>query len=229
MKRLTLFALLIAALVLAACSSPTATTQPGQEQKANLPVVGAYPAAEATPESGYPAAEQVQPAASGAYPPPYEAGKTTGVASVDKVLAALPSSNAADMQALLVYASAGCTTAEGLGGPPKCKAGEAEGTQVEGIPVLGAEGSWTLKGEVPADFLAGPFNLLGVYEVKADANTDPNYPSGKYAVLVTSAAQPDSLIVLRVDDNGIVRVDYRMDGISGGFNDAAQFILPLQQ
>ena len=178
----------------------------------------------------YPAPETaVDPGVISAYPPPYEAGKTSGVAPVDKVLAVLGSSNSADMQALLVYASAGCTTAEGLGGPPKCRENESEGAVVEGIPVLGSEGSWVRKGEVQPDFLQGPFNLLGVYEVNPDASTDANYPAGKYAVLVTQAAQPDSLIILRVDDGGIVRVDYRMYGMSDGFSDAKQFILPLQQ
>ncbi len=238
MKRLTLFPLLISILVLAACSSPSATApvaEPTQgDEKLNLPAVesypavGAYPAVE-TPVESYPGPEQADPGIFSAYPPPYEAGKTTGVAAVDKVLAALPSSNAADVQALLVYASAPCTTAEGLGGPPKCKEGEAEGSQVEGIPVLGSEGSWTRKAEVPADFLAGPFNVLGVYEVNPDANTDPNYPAGTYAIVVTPASQPNSLILLRVDENGIVRVDYKMDGTSSGFSDASQFILPLQQ
>ena len=131
--------------------SPAATpavTDPPKD--VNPPTSEAYP----TPgenAQGYPAPGLTDPNANSAYPAPYTAGTTTGVAAVDKVLAVLSSSNAADIQALLVYASSGCTKAEGLGGPPKCKENEAEGTQVEGFPVLGAEGSWTRKGEVPAE------------------------------------------------------------------------------
>ncbi|MGW8227107.1 MAG: hypothetical protein ACWGOY_15300, partial [Anaerolineales bacterium] len=48
-----------------------------------------------------------------------------------------------DRAELVSYTTTACTTADGLGGPPKCEPGEAEGTLVEVLPILAGEGTFS--------------------------------------------------------------------------------------
>ncbi len=232
MNRIVIFVTLAAALLLAACSS--AAVSPTQE--VSLPAVesagGDKPQTEAYPAQGQ-SAEGAYPAQGGAapgYPAPYDASASTGVAIVDQVLAAAASGNADGLRGLLVFETAPCTTAEGLGGPPKCKEGEADGTPLEVFPSLGAEGYFVRKNELPEGFLAGPFSVLAVYEVKAGVTQEEYYPSGKWGVVLSTvnSSGGTSYVTLRVDDAGIVRADYDLDLPGAEFRDAGNYLLPLQ-
>lgn len=231
MKRTLIITFLAAALLLAACSSTP--TDPATEV-VSLPAVESNPDKATPPSEGYPAVEA--PASEGypalnpgaAYPAPYDASARTGVEIVDRVLAAVFTNNPADLHALLSFEMAPCTTAEGLGGSPKCREGEAENTQLEVHPSLGSEGSFVRRSELPADYLAGPFTLIAVYEVRADVVQEAYYPAGKWGVALSKLDPSGTTLyyTLRVDDSGIVRVD--SDAPGNEFRDAGNFLLAPQ-
>src|SRR6186713_1243049 len=64
----------------------------------------------------------------------------TGIESIDQVLIAVSSGDAGSLHSLIEFTNALCTQKEGLGGPPKCREGEVEGTPVEVLSFLGSEG-----------------------------------------------------------------------------------------
>ena len=57
-----------------------------------------------------------------------------------------------DRASLVSYTTTACTIADGLGGPPKCEDGEAEGTLVEVLPVLGGEGTFSRSESIESAF-----------------------------------------------------------------------------
>lgn len=72
-------------------------------------------------------------------------GKRTGDAAIDTVLAAIESRDQESILRLVQFQSVACTTDPGLGGPPKCPPGVANGAMVEALTASGCEGSWWLK------------------------------------------------------------------------------------
>lgn len=154
----------------------------------------------------------------------------TGLAEIDNVLAAVASGDGQELRSLIQFTSAQCTQAEGLGGPPKCRAGESEGTVVEVLPFLGPEGSFLHKDEIEDWQGIDVTGLYAIYEVSSDVRVEEYYPAGKYAILFVGK-DGQSLIVLRVSDGRLVRIDYLFD-VSPEFlqatirREAAQFILP---
>lgn len=147
-------------------------------------------------------------------PPPRTAAPTTvdmpatGMADVDAVITAMLSNNLEARLALWQPMLAGCTTREGLGGPPKCNAGEAEGTPVEFLPLLGpGEGSTIRRIDIARQLGVPVSELLGAYRVKAGATREPDYPAGDVA-LIFATPNSDSTIAVRVQNGRIVRLDY---------------------
>jgi hypothetical protein len=135
----------------------------------------------------------------------------TTMEEIDTILAAVNSNDKQKLTDLFSYTTIACKTiVPGLGGPPPCPEGEAEGTLVEVLPVLSSEGTYIWKDEVshwPGVDVAG---LYAVYQVSESAYSDENFPKGDYAViLVGKENQPD--IVLHIKDAGIVRIDYILD------------------
>jgi len=158
-----------------------------------------------------PAAQEVTPTsqatAAGAYHP---LTTRTGIAEIDNILEVVASGDTEAFHALIQFTRAQCTQRDGLGGPPKCRDGEAEGTPVEVLPFLGPEGSYLRKEEIgnwPGFEAAG---LYAIYEVSPDAYSDENNPAGKYALMYFDA-EKESVISLRVEDGKIVRLDYNFD------------------
>jgi len=134
----------------------------------------------------------------------------TGMQEIDQVLDVVASGDAEGLRALVQFTSAECTLQEGLGGPPKCRAGEAEGTPVDVLPFLGPEGSFLRKDEIgnwPGIEVSG---LYAIYEVAAKIDSDENYPAGEYAVLLVGQGN-EPAISLRLRDGKILRVDFLLD------------------
>ncbi|HSG41878.1 MAG TPA: hypothetical protein VLA72_01875 [Anaerolineales bacterium] len=69
----------------------------------------------------------------------------TGIAEIDVVLDAVESNDPQEIRSLLHFINVPCTNADGLGGPPKCREKESEGTVVEVFPFLGSEGGYLHK------------------------------------------------------------------------------------
>lgn len=117
--------------------------------------------------------------------------------------------------AVIQYTRTACATVEGLGGPPPCPEGVAEGTEVEVFPTLGPEGSFVAP-ENMETFLNNSIvkSLYAVYRVTPNPNIEPYYPEGEYAMLFEHDLNDISLpVVLQVLDGKIVRMDFRF-GIS---------------
>ena len=72
----------------------------------------------------------------------------TGNEEIDHILDVVANGDAQALQSLTQFTNAKCTKQDGLGSPPKCRAGEAEGTPVEVLPFLGPEGNFLHKEEI---------------------------------------------------------------------------------
>jgi hypothetical protein len=145
-------------------------------------------------------------AAQGSYP----LTTRTGNAEIDHILDVVASGDVQTLRSLIKFTTAECVRPKGLGGPPICREGEAEGTSVEVLPFLGSEGSFLRKDEIenwPGIEAPG---LYTVYQVSSTAYSDENYPAGEYAIIFT--VQKDaSAVTLQVSNGKIVRVDYIFD------------------
>lgn len=252
MKKYFIPALFVCSLgLLAACGVPsTLQTAPPAEDRF-LPAVESqvtpadsqppapqeqpYPVSTPVPEEAYPPASErgeapayPQPAASTSFTP-YAPGTTTGVDVVDRALVAFTSGDLSSRQSLISFLAAPCTREQGVTPLPRCAANESESTLVEGLPILGPEGSFLRRSEVPADFFAGDFQLVAVYTIKPEALQETYTPSGQYGiVLAQSRAGSTTFTTLRINESGIVRVDIDRDHPASGFADAGAFLLPLQ-
>jgi hypothetical protein len=134
----------------------------------------------------------------------------SGIEDVDKVLDVVASGDIQVLRSLIQFTNTRCTTAEGLGGPPKCRAGEAEGTPVEVLPILGPEGHFFHREDIQDWIGVDAAGLYAIYEVSTEVISDPDYPSGRYAVMFFDK-ENQSVISLRIANGRIVRVDYILD------------------
>jgi hypothetical protein len=142
--------------------------------------------------------------------PGYPLQTTTGVDAVDKVLAAVANDDTDALRSLVRYTVAPCTTAEGLGGPPKCRLDEVEGTLLEVLPFLVSEGSFIRKSEIGNWPGIEASSVYAVYRVAGGAPVEAYYPSGEYAIVLLGP--PDQTAVsVRIGDGGIVRIDSLFD------------------
>jgi hypothetical protein len=130
----------------------------------------------------------------------------TGIADIDTVIDIVLNGNPKDEFQLLQFTKMACTHTEGLGGPPKCKEGEAEGTKIEVFPFLGPEGhhmryenldTWN---GIPAT------GLYAVYRVSSQVYSDEYYPAGEYAIVFLTDRE-ELLVTLQVTNGKIVRID----------------------
>lgn len=131
----------------------------------------------------------------------------TGIDQVDHVLDAVASGDSGQLRSLIQFTEAVCTQREGLGGPPKCRAGESEGTLVEVLPFLGSEGSFIPRDEIGEWQGIDVSGLYAIYEVSPDIIVEEYYPPGDYAILF-AGRDDHSPVALRLTDGRIVRVDY---------------------
>ena len=156
------------------------------------------------------------PAASEGYP----LDTKTGVPVVDNVLTAVASRDPQELRALIQYTSAPCTWADGLGGPPKCRDGEPEGTLLEVLPFIGSEGGHIRKNEINNWKGINADALYAVYRVSDHALDEKYYPPGDY-IIVFVPGEDQPVDALRVADGGIVRIDT----ILGEFPDSLNVML----
>jgi len=149
----------------------------------------------------------------------YPLDTRTGISEIDPVLAAVESGDPQELRSLIQYTTAPCTWKEGLGGPPKCREGEAEGTILEVLPFLGSEGSFIRKGESASWPGIDASALYAVLRVADNAAGEQYYLPGEYvAYFLQKGDKPG--VGLHITDGRIVRVDALFNGPSdpfGGF------------
>jgi hypothetical protein len=137
----------------------------------------------------------------------YSLETRTGIEDIDNVLAAVASGDRSELESLIQYTTAPCTTLEGFGGPPKCRDGEAEGTLVEALPMIGSEGGFIRKEEIDIWTGVDAASLFAVYQVAEEGVEEEYYPRGEYAVVFLPNENGVG-VTLRILDGRIVRVDY---------------------
>jgi len=135
----------------------------------------------------------------------YPLSTRTGIADVDNVLAAVESGDPQALRDLIHFTTIGCTNAEGLGGPPKCREGEAEGTLVNVLPFLGPEGSFFHESEISSFRPMDALGIYAVYSVSDSAFSEEAYPAGEYAILFVT--EVDEIFIVYQIRAGIVRMD----------------------
>lgn len=140
-------------------------------------------------------------------PPIHQPSIRTGIPEVDDALIALLARDEAAIKALIMWNETECTSLDGLGGPPKCRAGEQEGTPVKVLPFLGPEGHF-LREEDLGSWSSPPImGLYTVYRVSSAAYTDRDYPAGDYGITFLHG-QGVSFVTFRIAEGRLVRIDY---------------------
>ena len=191
--------LLVCLIVLSACT-PAATAEPAAStsvpaatEKPNVPATSIPPTTTsiATEEPTVPES--------------YPLSTRTGIAEVDAVLAAVESGDAQSLRDLVRFTSLACTKADGMGGPPKCREGEAEGTLVNVLPFLGPEGSFMHESDLSNFIPMQALGIYAVYSVSDSAYAEEAFPAGEYAVMFTTAE--DQIFIVYQIRQGIVRID----------------------
>ena len=140
----------------------------------------------------------------------YSLETRTGIKEIDNVIEEVASGERERLERVIKYTAAPCTTAEGFGGPPKCRPGETEGTPVDGLPFIGSEGGFIRKDGISNWTGVDAETIFAVYRVAEEGVNEQYYPRGAYAVVfLTQDVQ--SALTLRIADGGIVRVDYPLN------------------
>ena len=200
MKIKTLWLYLLVCLVVLSACAPAATAEPAAStsvpaatEKPNVPATSVPPTATSS------ATEEPT------VPESYPLSTRTDIADVDAVLAAVESGDAQSLRDLVRFTLLGCTKADGMGGPPKCREGEAEGTLVNVLPFLGPEGSFMHESDMLNFIPMQALGIYAVYSVSDSAYAEEAFPAGEYAVMFTTAE--DQIFIVYQIRQGIVRID----------------------
>lgn len=153
----------------------------------------------------------------------------TGIADIDVVLDAIESDDPQQLRGLLRFITVPCTIADGLGGPPKCRENESDGTLVEVFPFLGSEGGYLHKENLDLWTGIDVVSLYAVYRNSENVYSDETFPAGEYAILFLSEDNFPGTI-LQIKGRQIVRIDTVFDISSEGLanilnRDALEMIL----
>jgi hypothetical protein len=132
----------------------------------------------------------------------------TGIDSLDLIAQALREDGARGLADFVLYRQVACTaTIQGIGGPPECLEGEAEGTEVLAVFAASCEGYYARESDhlFSNVELASPA-LYGAYRIDASSPLRGPWPDAKYAVLLNSALPGGGtgVFALFADDEGIV-------------------------
>jgi hypothetical protein len=151
----------------------------------------------------------------------------TDLAEVDHIIDTVLEGDINEFRQRIKFTTSGCTHADGLGGPPKCREGESEGMLVEVLPFLGPEGHFLRRDEINEWQGIDVTGLYAVYRVSEEAFTNKDYPAGEYGI-VFGTKMPHSIITLQVENGSILRID-SLFGTPPEINferDAQEIILP---
>ena len=151
----------------------------------------------------------------------YPLSTRTEVADIDVILRAVESRDTQQVSDLLRFITVPCTTADGLGGPPKCRSADADGTLVEVFPFLGSEGGYLHKENLEVWTGIDVTKLYAVYRNSENIYSDENFPAGEFAILLLSEDNFPGAI-LQITDGQIVRIDTVFDTSVQGLSEYLQ-------
>jgi hypothetical protein len=146
-------------------------------------------------------------------PAVHPAGARTGIAQVDAVVDAFLGSSLDARRRLVRFLTTPCTTTRGLGGPPKCASGQADGTPVEVFPYQTGEGGYATRATIEGALTFDVTGLYGVYRVPPPAVRHDYYPAGDYAIVFTrdpgrwSRVTPVLQVIVHVENGAVVALD----------------------
>ncbi|MCB0037821.1 MAG: LysM peptidoglycan-binding domain-containing protein, partial [Anaerolineales bacterium] len=136
--------------------------------------------------------------------PDHQLLQSLNATTIEPVLTAVLHNDTAAKLALTQLVTQGCTTAAGLGGPPKCADGQSDGTPVDYFPLMGpGHGEPILPERLPEVLDFTVERLYAIVEVPAAEYRDGSWPSGEYALLFETATLP---VAVLVDQGRIVRL-----------------------
>ena len=130
----------------------------------------------------------------------------TGLDEVDQIIDIVLAGDMNEFRQRIRFTTSGCTHVMALGGPEKCREGEAEGTLVEVLPFLGSEGSHLRRDEINEWQGIDVAGLYAVYRVSDEAFSSQDYPAGEYGI-VFRTKYPQDLVTLQVENGSILRID----------------------
>jgi len=140
--------------------------------------------------------------------------RRTGDAGLDVIIKAVEERDIATLAPLVVHPTVACTTAQGMGGPPKCEEGMPEGTEMQVFPFASCEGEWTRFGvQTVAQFAHRTAGLWGVIDVDQYwGSTDGWETPDTFLAFHTESPSEDFISYLEVADGRIVRASYGCGG-----------------
>jgi hypothetical protein len=159
---------------------------------------------------------------------PYPDDTRTGIPVVDAVIEARLNNDSQALVDLVQFLTLTCIRVpEGIGGPPLCQEDEADGTPVEVFPMAFSEGTHVRRAEIADFFVPGRYTLQAVYRTTDEGFQDESFPSGDYSIIfIDEESSFFNAVNLRVNENGIVRLDYNSwPEMVTGFG-IGEFILP---
>ena len=136
----------------------------------------------------------------------HDADTRTGLEEVDQIIEIVLTGDMNELRKKIKFTTSSCTHVMALGGPPTCREGEAEGTLVQVLPFLGAEGSHLRRDEINEWQGIDVAGLYAVYRVSDEAFSDKDYPAGEYGI-VFRTKYPQDIVTLQVENGSIVRID----------------------
>ena len=132
------------------------------------------------------------------YPP----DTRTGIETIDRVIEVALNGSDEELRSIIFgFTTVGCTHKLGLGGPPKCREGESEGTLVEVKFHPGIEGGYTRKDNIMTHFGMESAGLVAAYRVLGDISAAKSDNDG-YDIIFFSS--PRYGLVLKADQRGII-------------------------
>lgn len=135
----------------------------------------------------------------------------TGIPEVDSLAALIATGDQEAINAQVHWTSIPCSNAEGLGGPPPCPEGVAEGTRLDVLPIVESHLYFVDTFQIDAD------PLLAVYEapdvttsVYAFPELDIDWPVARYVMIYAHRTMPAAISLLVTDEGKIMRVVFQM-------------------
>jgi hypothetical protein len=178
-------------LLVAAAIATAAIACGGDDDEPDVPTAAASATvgASATPDVEATQTAEPQPTAT--------ATPTAG--GIDAIVAAARANDATALEALVVYAPVPCTTdVMGVGGPPPCEPGEADGTPVDVVFATTCEGYYARESALNFNEIAfGVFGsgdaLYGLYEIDPASQLAriEEWSAARYAVVMNRIGPAD--------------------------------------
>jgi hypothetical protein len=134
----------------------------------------------------------------------------TGIATVDRAIAALRSHDASMLRDMVRYTKVGCGSPSGPPSVPTCAAGTADGTPVDAFITASCEGEYMGPEKVPGAierFVEDEFTAHSIYRTNAGYTPE----DARYTILLQQE-DPESVAEVVVNDDGLVKLNFGCGG-----------------